>query len=176
MTRGVFLEPPSLTSPEHAQQQPDLQPPTPTQRLNYHANSSVLPRSLDMNLRIGLFGAGVVGGGVVELIKRYHTNGRLTGQGVSMEIVKICVRSKNKSRDFHIDPSIVFTTDNNDILGDPSINCIVEVMGGITDAKDVVFAALKAGKHVITANKALIAAYISEIQGILKANPSVRQV
>ena len=44
-----------------------------------------------------------------------------------------------------------------DILQDESINCVVELMGGVTHAKDVVFKALKKGKHVVTANKALLA-------------------
>eukprot|EP01031_Cornospumella_fuschlensis_P028245 gene28245-34110_t len=109
-----------------------------------------------MHLRIGLFGAGVVGGGVAELVKKYQGNNRFSSMGVSMEVASICVRSTGKKRDFSIDPSVTITSNYNDILNDPSINCIVEVMGGITDAKEVVFAALKAGKHVITANKALI--------------------
>ena len=50
----------------------------------------------------------------------------------------------------------------------------VEVMGGTTNAKDVVFAAINAGKHVVTANKALIAAYLPEIQKALLVNPSAR--
>jgi len=55
-------------------------------------------------------------------------------------------------------------TDYNDILGDASINVVVELMGGVTSAKDVVFGAINAGKHVVTANKALIAAFLPEIQ------------
>ena len=55
-------------------------------------------------------------------------------------------------------------TDYNDILGDASINVVVELMGGITSAKDVVFGAINAGKHVVTANKALIAAFLPELQ------------
>ena len=54
------------------------------------------------------------------------------------------------------------------ILLDPSINCIIELMGGITDAKDVVFKAIQEGKHVITANKALIAHYMSDIMTLLQ--------
>ena len=61
-----------------------------------------------------------------------------------------------------------------DILGDPDINCVVELMGGVTAAKDVVFRALAARKHVVTANKALIASYLTEIQAILKENPGVQ--
>ena len=55
-----------------------------------------------------------------------------------------------------------------DILEDDSINCVVELMGGVTHAKDVVFKALKKGKHVVTANKALLAQLLPEVgQGVL---------
>ena len=47
-------------------------------------------------------------------------------------------------------------------------------MGGVTHAKDVVYAAIKAGKHVVSANKALIASFLPEIQSLLSANPSVK--
>jgi homoserine dehydrogenase len=65
-------------------------------------------------------------------------------------------------------------TKYDDILKDPSINVVVELMGGTTHAKDVVFSAIKAGKHVVTANKALIAAYLPDIQQLLRENPTVR--
>ena len=45
------------------------------------------------------------------------------------------------------------TTEYDDILSDPDINCVVELMGGVTNAKDVVYAAIRAGKHVVSANK-----------------------
>ncbi len=64
--------------------------------------------------------------------------------------------------------------DPNIILEDAQINCVVEVMGGTTVAKDVVFRALSKGKHVVTANKALLAEYLPEIQTLLKDNPSSR--
>lgn len=51
-----------------------------------------------------------------------------------------------------------------DILEDDSIDCVVELMGGVTHAKDVVFKALKKGKHVITANKALLAQLLPEVR------------
>jgi Homoserine dehydrogenase, NAD binding domain len=60
------------------------------------------------------------------------------------------------------------------ILEDDSINCVIELMGGVTHAKDVVFKAIAKGKHVITANKALLAQYLPEVQQLLAANPKVR--
>lgn len=99
-------------------------------------------------------------------------NGRFASLGAHIEIVKICVRSLDKPRDFTVDAHTQIVTDYDVILKDPSINCIVELMGGVTHAKDVVFNAIKAGKHVVTANKALIASFLPEIQVLLKENPT----
>lgn len=126
------------------------------------------------HLRIGMFGGGVVGGGTYELIRKCAGNGRFESAGASMEVAKICVRSLDKPRDYQIDSSTTFTTNYNDILDDDSINTVVELMGGITDAKDVVFSAISKGKHVVTANKALIATYLPEIITLLEANPNVK--
>lgn len=127
------------------------------------------------HLRIGLFGGGVVGGGTYELIKKCIGNGRFDSVGASMEIVKICVRDLNKKRDFEVDPTVTtFTTNYDDILNDKSINVVIELMGGTTHAKDVVFRAIAAGKHVVTANKALIASFLPELMALLDANPSVK--
>ncbi len=125
------------------------------------------------SLRIGLFGAGIVGGGVYILIEKFIE--RFSKLGLHIEIVKICVKNLHKQRDFPLDRTkISLTTDYNEILDDSTINCVVELMGGITDAKYVVFEAIKRGKHVITANKALIAAYLAEIESLLSQNPNVR--
>jgi homoserine dehydrogenase len=61
-----------------------------------------------------------------------------------------------------------------DILEDASIDCVLELMGGTTFAKDVIFGAIAKGKHVITANKALIAAHMDELIALLAANPTVK--
>lgn len=127
-----------------------------------------------MHLRCGIFGGGVVGGGTYELITKGMKSGKFAQLGVSIEVAKICVRSLDKPRDFTIDASTCsLTTSYDDILNDPEINCCVELMGGVTHAKDVVFSAIKKGKHVITANKALIANYLDDIQALLKENPGV---
>ena len=102
-------------------------------------------------LRVGVFGGGVVGGGVCELLHRHA--GRLSGLGLSIEVAKVCVRDPSKPRDFPLGPNTQIVTSFDDILEDPSIGCIVEVIGGVTAARDIVLRALKAGKHVVTANK-----------------------
>jgi hypothetical protein len=60
------------------------------------------------------------------------------------------------------------------VLDDPEINTVVEVMGGVTDAKEVVFGAIQKGKHVVTANKALLAKHLPEITALLKEHPEVK--
>lgn len=110
-------------------------------------------------LRIGMFGGGTVGGGVYELI----TKSSVWNQRISIE--KICVRSKTKGRDFSA-PIDLFTTDPGDILNDPGIDCVVEVMGGTDLAKTVVITALERGKSVVTANKALLAEHLEEIRQV----------
>lgn len=138
-------------------------------------------------MRVGMFGGGVVGGGVFEVVKKCTANGKFAGVGCDIEIVKICVRSLDKPREYAVArgggastakrqrcESTTFVTDYDDILKDDSIDTVVEVMGGTTDAKDVILAAISAGKHVITANKAFIAEYMPELQAALKANPSVK--
>lgn len=82
-------------------------------------------------LRIGLFGGGIVGGGVIELLQKYNQR-TSTELGLSIEVVKICVRSIEKPRDFKYDSNAIkLVTNYQDILGDPSINCVIELMGGI---------------------------------------------
>ena len=81
-------------------------------------------------LRIGLFGGGIVGGGVIELLQKYNQR-TSTELGLSIEVVKICVRSIEKPRDFKYDSNAIkLVTNYQDILGDPSINCVIELMGG----------------------------------------------
>ncbi len=61
-----------------------------------------------------------------------------------------------------------------DILEDESIDCVLELMGGTAFAKEVIFGAIEKGKHVITANKALIAGFMDELIALLAAHPSVK--
>eukprot|EP01038_Epipyxis_sp_PR26KG_P006854 gene6854-9385_t len=125
-------------------------------------------------IRIGLFGGGIVGGGVYELLQRSVASKRFNALGLSVEVVKICVRDATKPRDFTVNNSVKFVTNYDDILNDDSINCVIELMGGVTHAKQVVFGAIAKGKHVITANKALIATFLPELQQALAQNPAVR--
>ena len=105
-------------------------------------------------MNIGLLGFGVVGGGVYDLAR----------QRADLRISRILVR-----RDI---PEIadISTRDIQDIITDPSIDTVVEVMGGLHPAFEYASAALAAGKNVITANKALIAAYYTELTELARKN------
>ncbi|CAI5742613.1 unnamed protein product [Hyaloperonospora brassicae] len=132
-----------------------------------------LPR---IPLTIGLFGCGTVGGGVFDLLHNPVRRQALERLGVNARVAKICVQDVHKDRQLaHWSPTETsFTSNSRDILDDGSINCVVELMGGVDAAKDVVFEAIRAGKHVVTANKALVASFLPEIEQLLRAHPDVR--
>eukprot|EP00747_Dinoflagellata_sp_TGD_P163707 gnl/TRDRNA2_/TRDRNA2_182685_c0_seq1.p1 gnl/TRDRNA2_/TRDRNA2_182685_c0~~gnl/TRDRNA2_/TRDRNA2_182685_c0_seq1.p1 ORF type:complete len:435 (+),score=104.32 gnl/TRDRNA2_/TRDRNA2_182685_c0_seq1:57-1361(+) len=120
-------------------------------------------------MRVGLIGGGTVGGGVCEILKAKKQF--LSEQGVDLQIVKLCVRDASKKRDFEIPEGCEVLTDPMAVVNDDSIEMIVELMGGVTVAKDVVMGALAKGKQVVTGNKALIATFLREIQEALKSSP-----
>ena len=108
-------------------------------------------------VHLGLFGLGTVGGGVVELLSRKK------GKDHHRFILeKIVVKQLNKERSVPV-PSHLLTTDPREILANPEIDTVIEVIGGIDPAKEIILEALKKGKNVITANKALLARAGSEI-------------
>jgi homoserine dehydrogenase len=113
-----------------------------------------------------MLGGGVVGGGVYELImNRYNAK---PSNNRPLLITKICVRDLEKPRDFQVRSECTqWTTNPSDLLRD-DIDCVVEVAGGCGVAKDVVLQALQLGKPVVTANKALLAEYMTDIQAILQ--------
>ena len=106
-------------------------------------------------INIGLIGYGVVGQGVAKILKskrkflreKYETD---------FFIKTICDRSIGKKPNPGLDNTLL-TTDYNVILNDPEIHVVVELIGGLSPAKDIILRALRAKKHVVTANKALIA-------------------
>jgi homoserine dehydrogenase len=105
-------------------------------------------------VKIGLLGFGVVGQGVWKNIEQNRSalEGRL---GVQLEIVKIVVRNLNRERLISV-PESILTTDANEVLEDDNIDIICELIGGTDEALTYTEAALKRGKIVVSANKALI--------------------
>ncbi len=112
-----------------------------------------------MTYKVGLLGLGTVGSGVAKILQ--DPNGRHPLLP-DIEIVRVGVRSLNKQRDVEIAPNIV-TDDLESIVNDPAIDIVVEVIGGIEPAKSLILKAIANGKHVVTANKAVIARHGNEI-------------
>lgn len=106
-------------------------------------------------LRLALLGCGQVGGGLVSIL---HSKQRYFAErvGVEFEIAGIAVRDKKKKRAVRI-PSRLLTTDAVSLVDDPSVDIVVELIGGVRRAGELVKRALRNGKHVVTANKALLA-------------------
>ena len=106
-------------------------------------------------LRIGLLGCGNVGAALVTLLDE-RRDAVAARTGLELEITRIAVRSTAKDRGLRIDPS-VFCTDAADIVCDPEIDIVVEVIGGIEPARSLLHEAIAAGKPVVTGNKELLA-------------------
>ena len=112
-------------------------------------------------VKLGIIGGGTVGGGVYEALRR---NGALMAlrHGVGLEIVRVAVRDLKKNRSARI-PRALLTADWREVVCDPEVHLVVELIGGTTVAREVVLAALRLGKPVVTANKALLSAHGKEL-------------
>jgi homoserine dehydrogenase len=110
---------------------------------------------------IGLAGFGTVGGGVLSILERHQPEieARL---GARIVVRKVVLRDREKPRAVEMEKGIV-TTRMQDLIDDPNIVVVVELIGGTDEAFDLVKAALERGKHVVTANKALLAARGEEL-------------
>lgn len=106
-------------------------------------------------INIGLFGLGIVGGAVFDLL---HKNAEMIEKklGYPLRIKKVCDTDPHKAKAKNI-PASVFTTKVSDVLDDPEISIIVELIGDRPVAKEIMLKALDLGKHVVTANKAILA-------------------
>jgi homoserine dehydrogenase len=106
-------------------------------------------------LKLGLFGFGCVGQGLYHVLHETH--------GVKGEIKKICVKSTTKTRPI---PEHFFTYDKAEILNDPEIDIVVELIDDASAAYEIVTTALKNGKSVVTANKKMLAEHLEEIYNL----------
>jgi homoserine dehydrogenase len=105
---------------------------------------------------VGILGAGTIGGTLIRRLIHEHDVVRAK-TGLDLEVRRVAVRSLDKPRPFRL-PDGVLTDRIDEVVVDPAIDLVVEVMGGIEPAGRLVLAALEAGKPVVTANKELIAA------------------
>lgn len=113
-------------------------------------------------VNIGLAGFGTVGGATYEVLKR-NARDLTRRTGVTMRVTRVVCRNQQKARARLNGDDVQLSSDWHDLVDDPSLDVVVEVMGGIEPAKSLVMAAIKAGKHVVTANKAMLATYGNEI-------------
>jgi homoserine dehydrogenase len=110
---------------------------------------------IDRHVRIGLLGCGNVGAPFVTLVGE-RTKEIAARTGIRLEIASIAVRNLSRSRDVEVETGLL-TNDAAAVVADPEVDLVVEVIGGIEPARELITAALAAGKPVITANKELLA-------------------
>ncbi len=106
---------------------------------------------MSKKLKIGLFGFGVVGQGLHDIIR---------GQNLNIEIVKIAIKNPEKKRSLNAN---LFTTSHEEILNNPEINTIVELIDDAEAAYEIAKKALSTGKNVVSANKKMIATHLQEL-------------
>src|ERR1041385_4016587 len=116
---------------------------------------------MKQKISVGLIGLGTVGTGAFRILRE---NAELIRNrvGIPVEITKIAVRDTKRDRGIAIAPGTL-TNNPSHIIDDPNIDIVAELIGGYEPAKELILAAIAHGKHVVTANKALLAAYGAEI-------------
>lgn len=112
-----------------------------------------------MAFKVGLLGLGTVGAGTAEILLSPQGRHPLLQE---LDIYRVGVRSLDKPRTFDISPDLM-TTDLESIVCDPAVDIVVELIGGLEPARTLILKAIEHGKHVVTANKAVIARYGEEI-------------
>ena len=111
-------------------------------------------------LKVGMLGAGVVGSQIARLLIANKSD-LASRAGANLELVSIAVKDSKLKRDGI--PAALLTNDAKSIVNDPQIDLVIEVIGGIDPAKELILTALKNGKSVVTANKALLAKHGAEL-------------
>lgn len=104
-------------------------------------------------IKIGLIGLGTVGTGVFKTLLPYE----------NIEITKIAVKNINKPRNIENFDNSILTTDGCEVVNDPEIDIVCELIGGVEPAFDLIKTAIKNGKHIVTANKELLAKHGEEL-------------
>ncbi|CEI82324.1 homoserine dehydrogenase [Oceanobacillus oncorhynchi subsp. incaldanensis] len=123
---------------------------------------------MEEKVSVGLLGLGVVGSGVIHLIEDHQE--KLAHQlGCKVEVDKVLVRNIEKARNIDVDQSLL-TTNPDDVLENPNIDLVIEVMGGIDHTKEYILKAFSNKKHVVSANKDLVAVHGPELQAAAVKN------
>ncbi|MCM3576160.1 homoserine dehydrogenase [Mesobacillus subterraneus] len=119
-------------------------------------------------ISVGLLGLGTVGSGVVRIIEN-HQDKLMHQVGCPIKVKKILVQDVEKERSVKVDPSLL-TVNPADIMEDPEIEVVIEVMGGIEDTRKHLLQALRSKKNIVTANKDLMAVHGSELLTVANEN------
>src|SRR5438552_11151088 len=113
-------------------------------------------------INVGMIGCGTVGTGALRILQ---LNAELIRHrvGIPIEVTKVAVRDITRDRGTDV-PASLLTDKPSEIVEDPNIDIVVELIGGYEPAKELLLRAIARGKHVVTANKALLAVHGAEIQ------------
>jgi homoserine dehydrogenase len=115
-------------------------------------------------IHIGILGAGTVGSGTLDLLARQSTH--ITRSiGAELVVRRVAVREVGRPRSISIDPDLL-TSDPFAVVSDPTVDVVVELIGGEDPATELIAVALRHGKHVVTANKEVIAKHGPELLGL----------
>ena len=111
-------------------------------------------------INVGLIGLGTIGSGVVEILKN---NSKLIENrtGVKINLVMVCDKFENRAKQFGVDK--IWCSDYKALLRNKKIDVVVELIGGYEPARTIIMDSIKARKHIVTANKAVLAKYGYEI-------------
>jgi homoserine dehydrogenase len=117
---------------------------------------------MKQKITVGMIGLGTVGTGALRILRQ---NADLIRHrvGVPIEVTRIAVRDLKRDRGISV-PTELLTDEPSRIIDDPAIDVVVELIGGYEPAKNLILSAIARGKHVVTANKALLAVHGAEIQ------------
>lgn len=116
-----------------------------------------------MAVKVGLVGTGTVGGGCLDIL-RNHKEEFKRHFGIDIELTRVCSRQPEVAESYGL--SDIFTTDFHEVIEDPEVDLVIELIGGTTFAKEVVIGSLQNGKSVVTANKALMASCGEEVMNL----------
>lgn len=129
------------------------------------ATETLIPSTANRVLRVGILGFGTVGSGAYRMMQD-NRDAIERKVGFGMDVVRIGIKDSSKHRDL---PGDLFTTDLESIVDDPSIDVILELIGGVDPAGALVERALNNGKNVVTANKELMAKEGSRLVHLAKS-------
>jgi len=116
---------------------------------------------MKQKINVGIIGLGTVGSGAFRILRE---NAELIRHrvGIPVEVTKIAVRDAGRDRGVAIPPELL-TTNPSEVIEDPNIDIVLELIGGYEPAREFILTAISRGKHVVTANKALLAVHGAEI-------------